>query len=43
VFERVLTVRRDGMNVETYRPDEAFYRDRMSTYVDELRRKTYVV
>jgi hypothetical protein len=43
VFKRVLTVQRDGVDVETTPPSETLYRARMTKYVDELKRRSRIV
>lgn len=43
MFKRVLTVQRNGEDVETSPPSETLYRTRMTHYVDELRRRSRIV
>nr|WRQ65473.1 RNA-dependent RNA polymerase [Tolivirales sp. gcode 6] len=42
VYQRVLTVCRDGQQVETTPPAEQFYREQFAPYVDELKRYSFV-
>lgn len=43
VFKRVLTVQRDGVDVETTPPTEAFYRGRTANFVKKLSTKSFPV